>query len=317
MTFSRTTKLHVLLLGVLIAAASFSGLLPAQDVADDKQKPAGDRQEAAGDRQEAAGDRQEAAGDRQEATGDGQEAADDGDEAVDPGVDEKSNLIRLDKESKVWIDLKRKIVVVDGKICLREGQLEMFACPRSTKEHESVVSVESTAKVVHAALIAVGAVEGQPVQFAPEYTPASGTEVDVYVLWVDEKGKRRKARAQEWIRQVRTNKPMPYSWVFAGSGFWVDEETGTKHYMAEDGDLICVSNFATATLDLPIASSQSNDGLMFDALTENIPALGTKVRLVLVPKLKKEGEKGEKKGEDGVEDAAADEPEASASGTTD
>jgi hypothetical protein len=292
MTFSRTTKLHVLLLSALIAAASFTGWLPAQDAADDKQDPAGDGQEAAGE---------------------AQEPADDGDEAVEPGADKKSDLIRLNKESKVWIDLKRKLVVVEGKVCLREGQLEMFACPRSTKEHESVVAVESKAYVIHAALLAVGAQVGQPVQFAPEYTPASGTEVDVHVLWVDEKGKRRKARAQEWIRQVRTNKPMPYSWVFAGSGFWVDEETGTKHYMAEDGDMICVSNFATATLDLPVASSQSNNGLMFDALTENIPALGTKVRLVLVPKLKREGEKGEQKGEDGVEGG----PEASASGTTD
>ena len=39
------------------------------------------------------------------------------------GAAAKSDLIRLAEDSKVWIDLKRKIVVVDGKVALREGQL--------------------------------------------------------------------------------------------------------------------------------------------------------------------------------------------------
>jgi hypothetical protein len=220
----------------------------------------------------------------EEAADTGEKAADTGGKAADAG--EKTPLFRLDKKSKVWIDLNRKLVVVEGQVVLREGQLEMFACPRSTKEHESVVSVESKAFVVHAALLAVGAKTGSPVKFAPEYTPASGTEIDIYILWVDADGKRHKAQAQDWIRQVSTDKPMPYKWVFAGSGFWVDPETGEKYYQAEDGDLICVSNFSTATLDLPVESSQSNEGLMFSAMTENIPPIGTKVRLVLIPNLK-------------------------------
>jgi hypothetical protein len=128
---------------------------------------------------------------------------------------------------------------------------------------------------------------GHPVRFDPKYVPPSGTEVDVIVLWVDKDGKRQKAPAQKWIRQVRTGKPMPYKWVFAGSGFWVDEETGERHYQAEDGDLICVSNFATATLDIPVESSTSNDALLFEAFTENIPPLGTTVRLVLIPKVER------------------------------
>ncbi len=41
--------------------------------------------------------------------------------------------------------------------------------------------------------------------------------------------------------------------------------------MAESGDLICVSNFTTAMLDIPIESSQSNEGLMFEASTGKIP----------------------------------------------
>jgi hypothetical protein len=198
-----------------------------------------------------------------------------------------TNLVRLTKDYPIWIDPVRKLVAVDGAVCLREGLLEMFACPRGTKEHESIVAVDARAQYVHAALLAVGAKPGRPVQFAPEYSPATGTIVDIIVLWIDQDGKRHKARAQDWIRYQKTDKPMTYDWVFAGSGFWTDEYSGERLYYGDGGDFICVSNFATATLDLPVASSQDNADLLFSALTENIPPLGTKVRLVLIPRLEK------------------------------
>jgi hypothetical protein len=81
---------------------------------------------------------------------------------------------------------------------------------------------------------------------------------------------------------------MTQPWVFAGSGFWKDPETGKEYYMAEAGDLICVSNFTTATLDVPIESTQANEGLKFEANPDKVPALGTPVRIVLTPKLKDE-----------------------------
>jgi hypothetical protein len=203
--------------------------------------------------------------------------------------EDSPQLKRLTKDHDVWFDLKRKLVVVDGQVCLREGMLEMFACPKGTKEHESIVAVNSKAQYVHAALLLVGAKEGDPVQFAPEYKPATGTEIDIIVLWQDEQGKKHKMRAQEWIKHLRTGKAMSFSWVFAGSAFWTDPDTGVRYYQADGGDFICVSNFSTATLDLPIQSSQTNEQLLFGAFTERIPPVGTKVRLVLIPKLKKEG----------------------------
>lgn len=209
-------------------------------------------------------------------------------------------LVRLDPEQEVWIDKKNKLVVVDGVVVLREGQLEMFACPVRSKEHESVVAVNSKAFLVHTALLAVGTKEGSPVKWDPEYQPASGTEVEIKVLWLDADGKQHRTRAQNWVRNVNTNKPLEHNWVFAGSMFWKDEIDGKMHYLAEAGDLICVSNFPSATLDLPIESSQANAGLMFEAFTENIPPRGQPVRLVLIPKIEEQKEK---------QDAAQEQPE--------
>lgn len=197
---------------------------------------------------------------------------------------DEAGLIRLGKDDAVWIHPQRKLVVVAGEVAFREGFLELFACPKGTKEHESLVAVDSKAYVVHAALLAVGATPGRTVQFSPVYRPAEGPIVDVYVLWRDAQGKKHTVRAQEWVRNTRTQKEMTQDWVFAGSAFWTDEETGRKHYYAEEGDLICLSNFATATMDLPIESSQANNQLLFEAFTERVPPKGTKVRLVLIPR---------------------------------
>ncbi len=217
---------------------------------------------------------------------------------------EGSGLKKITKDHAVYLDLKRKAVVIDGEVCLREGLLEMFACPKGTKEHESVVSLNCTAEQVHAALLAVGAKPGTTVKFDPEYKAATGPIVDVLILWLDEKGGKHKVRAQEWVKYGKTEKEMPFDWVFAGSGFWTEEGTGKVHYMANSGDLICVSNFNTATLDLPVESSQANASLLFTAFTDRIPPRGTKIRAVLIPRPSKEvGGKDEKKPESKADDS--------------
>lgn len=200
----------------------------------------------------------------------------------------------LTKDYEIWIDRKRQLVVVGGEICLREGPLEMFACPRGTKEHESIIALNCKAQFVHAALLAVGAKPGSPVKYDPTYAPATGTRVDIVIVWKDEQDRVQKMRAQDWIRDAKTEKPMEHSWVFAGSAFWTDEQTGQRHYQAESGDLVCVSNFTTATLDLPINSSQDNGNLLFTALTDKIPPVRTKVRMVLIPRIEKTKERKEK-----------------------
>jgi hypothetical protein len=218
---------------------------------------------------------------------------------IDPGVDrdpakDPPGLRRLAPDGKLWLDAKNKRVVMVGEVCLREGQLEMFACLKGTKEHEAIVAVPTKAFAVHAALIAVGAEPGAAAQFIPKYQPAHGPRVDVTLFWTDAKGERRHATAQDWIRNVKTGKPMSEHWVFGGSGFWKDEATGQQFYKAEDGDFICISNFNSAMLDLPIESSQSNEALLYEAFTDRIPPAGTAVSIVLTPRLENKTSRGAK-----------------------
>lgn len=188
----------------------------------------------------------------------------------------------LSKNGRIWVDAKRKLVIIDGYVTLTQGQLEMFACPVGTKEHEAVVAVFATSKEVHAALLAVGAKQGTPTRFEP-YTPATGSTVKVHVLWRDAKNEKNVKPAQHWIRDVATNKEMPYDWVFAGSILAKDPDTGEEMYLGDAGDLLCVANFQTATLDIAVESAAANAGLVYSAYTERIPPLFTACRLVLQP----------------------------------
>ncbi|MFM1997432.1 MAG: hypothetical protein RLZZ111_1819 [Planctomycetota bacterium] len=197
------------------------------------------------------------------------------------GPPRPAGLKRLAPDEEVWIDPVAKAVVVGCTVAIDRGPIEYFACTKGSKEHESVVAARSSARLVHAALLAVGLVPGKPVSFQPEYVPASGPVVRVRMRWRAEDGSVREAAGQDWIRDTRTGARMREDWVFAGSTFWKDPADGTEHYQADGGDLVCVSNFPTAMLDIPIESSQSNDALLFEAFTGRVPPSGTKVDMVL------------------------------------
>jgi len=201
-----------------------------------------------------------------------------------PLVEKPENLAKLDEERPLWVDRKEGTVVMVGRVCQTDAPLELFACLDNTKEHEAIVSVGIKAYAAHAGLLAVGAEAGHAVKFDPKYVPAKGTEIEVLVAYKEKDGKIKRVRAQEWIYDMESKKAMEHVWVFAGSGFWEDEDTKTRHYMAEGGDFICVSNFSSAMLDLPIESSQANSALMFKAFTERIPPIGTPVTVILKPK---------------------------------
>ena len=261
-------------------------------------------------------------------------------------------LIPLNKGETVLLDAKGKKLLLKSEVVLREGLLELLVCLKRTKEHESILSVDAPAQIIHAGLLALGAKQGSPVRWQPEFQAATGQPIDIFFTWTDEDGKLHRDPGQSWVRHatrryfVEKLDPVPKgfklpveselkwdarngellwyghmsaaqrdetlkiaddaafqkaiksfyqqsqiramdaNWVFAGSYFLTDEKTGEKFYQAESGDLICVANFATATLDLSATSTATNDDLMFEAFTERIPPLGTKVTIELIPNFK-------------------------------
>jgi hypothetical protein len=259
-------------------------------------------------------------------------------------------LTPLNPQGTVLLDKPGRRLVLKAEVCLRDGMLEMLVCMKRTKEHESILSVDTKAQIVHAGLLALGVEPGRPVRFQPEYEPATGPVIDVFVSWQDDAGKSHRVNAKTWVRnslrrywvekldklppglktpddsdlridekrsellwygpmsdaqrdellklsadaayqaairrfhQQTRVRELQSDWVFGGSGFYVDEKTGERFYQAEEGNLICVANFTTATIDLAVSSSAANDDLLYEAYTERVPPIGTKVLIELVPR---------------------------------
>ncbi len=205
----------------------------------------------------------------------------------EPLVENPAGLERLHPRYPIWFDKTERRVVMLGSVVQREVPLELFACMRGSKEHEAIISIPVQAYLLHAGLLATGVEPGNPVRFIPEFIPASGPEIEVLLAFKDASGQVQHARGQEWVRDMRTKKPMEQPWVFAGSQFLRNEETGQEYYQADnEGDLICVSNFPSAVLDVPVKSTDANASLLFEAFTERIPPRDTPVTLILTPRRK-------------------------------
>lgn len=175
-------------------------------------------------------------------------------------------------------------VRIASEVCFREGPLELLLCRKNTKEHEAILAADVDARQIHTALLAAGAKVGSPVKWEPKYQPAKGSKILVSLEYSRD-GKAVTIPARQWVRDAKTRKELGLDWVFAGSQFFRDPEDAKKppHYAANGGDLICVSNFETAMLDLPINSPKDNAELQFEAFTDRIPPLQTKVTVILEP----------------------------------
>ena len=180
-------------------------------------------------------------------------------------------------------DGTRRVHVL-ADVCLREGPLEVFLCKAFTKEHEAILRADVDAREIHAALLMAGATAGSPVKFVPKFQPPSGTKIKVSVTY-RKKGTVKTAPGAEWVKDKVTGKDLAYDWVFAGSRLFQDPEKpeAPPYYMANNGEVISLSNFPDSMMDLPVKSSKDVADLVFEANTARIPPLRSPVLVTLEP----------------------------------
>ena len=184
----------------------------------------------------------------------------------------------------IRIDRDKRQVILDAKVCLREGALELLVCKAKTKEYESVLVTEALGAHLHAALLALKLTPGLAAQWSgtdeeARFLPPRGPELAVTLRWKDDGGAERTAEAGTWIKHVGKKAALPSKWVFIGSRILPNN----RYWADVDGDIISLSNFESAVIDVPFESSKDNTALEFAANTDAIPAVGTPVELVITP----------------------------------
>jgi len=188
--------------------------------------------------------------------------------------DQGEGIVAVDE---VRVDLDEGTFEFVAEVVLREGVVELVACARGTKEHESIFAVDVLGRYVHAAALLLGAEPGRAVDFQGDREPPTGTTVTFEVEF-REGGKTRRLGAHKLVRNVVTGKPMEQNrWVFVGSS-----EVATRQgrrYLAElTGALVVTYNDPSAVFDNP--SPHGWDDTVYEANTELIPPIGTSVKLI-------------------------------------
>ncbi|MBT8044246.1 MAG: prolyl oligopeptidase family serine peptidase, partial [Verrucomicrobiae bacterium] len=106
------------------------------------------------------------------------------------------------------INLEGRYVDVDAEVCLTDGTLELVACTRDTKEHESIFIIDTRPILIHAALLLINAKPGQPAgliktkngKFFP--VSAAGDEIKVSVISTQADGKTKEIPIRDVIRST-------------------------------------------------------------------------------------------------------------------
>lgn len=209
-------------------------------------------------------------------------AAKDG-SAPKPAATNKVNL-----SNNIWLETEGDIrrILVSAEVCLRSGVLEQLMTRKNQKEHEAILTADIDARKLHEALLLAKAEPGSVARFDPTPRPATGTPIRI-TLRYDEKGEKKNVSARSWVRNFKTKTELECDWVFAGSQLVQNPfmPNAPKHYLGNDGDVICVCNFEGAVLDLPVLSSKGDADRGYEAWTERIPPEGTRVVVVLEPQL--------------------------------
>jgi hypothetical protein len=195
-------------------------------------------------------------------------------------------------------------VDVEARVSLTHGTLELVACTKDTKEHESIVAVEAKPMHVHTALLLIGARPGNPAMRKPIGEdggrwidlPPRGGEIKVSLVFENADGESVERPIADFIKAVEedgygTPRPadeepeaFPTSrFLFAGSHLHGGEGE-PKRYLADvSGHLVTISTFGDGTLCLPGVHGHADGRLRWEVDDTHLPPLDSEVVLRLTP----------------------------------
>src|SRR6516164_5715240 len=85
------------------------------------------------------------------------------DEPPPPPPEPPAKKVQVGPNVFVEIQGEHRRVLVNARVCLREGALEQLLTRKNTKEHEAVLAADVDARKIHEALLLAGAAEGSVV----------------------------------------------------------------------------------------------------------------------------------------------------------
>lgn len=202
------------------------------------------------------------------------------------------------------LDVENGRVDVESSVCLDRGFLELVACTKESKEHESIVVIHAKPVHIHKALLSLGASPGTPAMRKPINeqetrwvdVPPKGDPVEVSLVFKDPDGRMVERPIGDFITRAE-DRPgegdeFPGTFLFAGSRL-IGKDPGPRKYLCGlSGNVISISTFGDELLCLPGVHSKDNGALIWEVDATHLPEVGTKVTLRLTPKAGRTSETG-------------------------
>jgi hypothetical protein len=147
----------------------------------------------------------------------------------------------------VAIDVQERCVDVESAVCLHRGALELVACTKGTKEHESIVAIGAKPMHIHAALLLLGAKPGSPAT-RQQLGDQAGRWIEVpYIWWMDKPYYRSIVLNMEEITYLKKGKNVLAAYANDQYG-----KNSPNHYAAIDLWIDGISKVDQEKLDLAL-----------------------------------------------------------------
>ena len=177
-------------------------------------------------------------------------------------------------------------VVVDGRILLDRGVVELLGCGEGGKEYESVLRLDADVQGLDLALSLCGLKRGPVPGRLGDPKIMQGDRVVVLLQWEDEEKKTITHRAEDCVVNIQKKAPMPrVGWTYVGAMLPVPDPAATtgKTYrvLAASGtrSLLTTYRDPSTLLDNPLFDAVDDSLYMANYMI--LPTGGTKVRIIL------------------------------------
>jgi predicted small lipoprotein YifL len=198
------------------------------------------------------------------------------------------------KLDDIKVNVQEKRIEIQGRFCLEEGILDYLAVTSGGQEYESVVSLRCKGSLLHAGLLAIGALPGPTEQVLKELkqNPPKdqkmpehpGTPLHIMCEW-EKDGKTVSAPACQLLFNRKLKKgQVTGSWCFTGSFFAKDLDGKTEFYMADiEKTLIGVFYAPSAVINLEedVGNPYDADDTGYAVNRELVPRKDTPVKLII------------------------------------
>jgi hypothetical protein len=177
---------------------------------------------------------------------------------------------------KVDIDLNKKAVTLYGKVNMTAGIVELLACTKIGKLHESALVMDVEPIHLQTALILLGLEFIGGIRYQGDPLTPKGDRVQIWVEWKSGNETKR-YRAEDLVYNKPKQSPMEHTdWVFSGSriknGFFMAQGTGSLIATFHDPDTI---------IDNPFP--EGADDTVYIVNSQLIPPKGTEIKMIITP----------------------------------